>query len=156
MKICNECGGVGGLHYHNCSQYVEPQDAVLITHQKILEPTKIGLTIRQNLSHTEEFDVDHNEIIHIFESSLLREHLATDHYQGDTAYQWPATTWQMFKATHADSWWLGWLVRRHPVRMRKETRMVVIRVDRYAAYPEADVPLKDLGRPFPYEELKRL
>lgn len=63
----------------------------------------------------------------------------------------PATTWQMFKATHASSWWLGWLVHRRPVRLTAHRREVTLTATwvGYATFPDSTIVLDDkrLGSP---------
>jgi len=47
------------------------------------------------------------------------------------------TPWQHFKANHSESWWLGWLVRRRPVRTRRvtHTATLVATWDQFVGFP---------------------
>jgi hypothetical protein len=82
---------------------------------------------------------------------LVADHLADDVYTDAATVEYPRSTWQMFKHTHADSWWLRWLVRRRPVEMDAQTRMLRVEVGRYLAYPEAVVQVPKFGRPVIHE-----
>lgn len=71
----------------------------------------------------------------------------------------PATWWDHLKDTHADTWWLRWLVRRRPVatrtlraeRVERDTRRVTLSVDvgGMVLYPESALPVRpeEYGRP---------
>lgn len=66
----------------------------------------------------------------------------------------PTSTWQMFKRTHQGSWWLGWMVRRRPVRVstvsKTETKTATLTATwkGYAKFPDAAVRYPDsLGSP---------
>lgn len=76
---------------------------------------------------------------------VLADHLADDTYQAAVPVEYPATTWQMFKHTHAGSWWLSWLVSRRPVRMRVERPVLTVKVGRYLTYPEATLRVPHVG-----------
>lgn len=70
----------------------------------------------------------------------------------------PATTWQMFKSTHAHSWWLRRLVRRRGIRMVEHRRHVHMHREvtletqctEWATYPSSDyepLPPQYFGQP---------
>lgn len=87
---------------------------------------------------------------------VLAEKLATDRYYAETSFDIPASTWQMLKAKRQWTWGWRWLVRRYPVVYNTIEKRVAIKVERYASYPEADVVINKLGRPIPYERVKRI
>lgn len=64
-------------------------------------------------------------------------------------FETPATWWQHWKLDHATSWYAGWLVRRRPVRMRRENRALTLSVnlERFRHYPQSTVvvPEDQLG-----------
>lgn len=64
-------------------------------------------------------------------------------------FEIPATWWQAFKADHADSWWLAWLVSRRPVRTRVYRRegRLDIELRRYWSWPKAKVLPSEWGSP---------
>lgn len=64
----------------------------------------------------------------------------------------PTTSWQMFKQEHEKSWWLGWLVRRHPVKMKVLKHTETFSFDRYAMFPHASISRPDLGQPYIFEQ----
>jgi len=55
-------------------------------------------------------------------------------------FEFPASTWQMFKMNHAESWWLGWFVREWPVRWNTHKKLATLTVDleRYRTFPQAN------------------
>lgn len=69
----------------------------------------------------------------------------------------PATWWDHFKADHADSWWLGWLVRWRPAQMQQRCRSVRFRAawEDMALYPwQTFAPShRNLGRPVRHVEV---
>lgn len=130
------------------------QEETCTTEQKTLEVTRFykAFKVKRDI----DYDIDFNLIVHRFETDILTEHLASELYIGQTEFGYPRSTWQMFKTTHVESWWLGWLVRRRPVELHYEVKDVKIKVDRYLKYPEAKVEFKDLGHPIPYETIKEI
>ena len=65
----------------------------------------------------------------------------------------PASWWESFKQTFSDSWWLRRFVKRYPVKMTTLENTVTF--ERYARYPNADVPeqVTPLGRPIYFEDI---
>lgn len=60
-------------------------------------------------------------------------------------FSFPASPFQHWKSKHAGTRWLGWFVRRWPVRTeehRQDVRLIV-HLERYRTYPEADIPVPD-------------
>lgn len=58
-------------------------------------------------------------------------------------FSFPASPFQHWKSKHEDSRWLGWFVRRWPVRTdehRQDVRLVV-HLERFRTYPEARIPV---------------
>lgn len=93
----------------------------------------------------------------------LEDYVLAEKLVGDTktvhclsAWEVPTSTWQYFKQRHAESWWLGWLVRRRPVVLDHELqeRDHEVTFERYATYPESILELPELGRPVIVEEFK--
>lgn len=117
--------------------------------RRTLESRRVGFTLRQSLTYETDVDIP-GELAHRLSAYVLSDHIAADTYT--RTVQWPATTWQMFKSTHEESWWLSWLVRRRPVQM--VTKRVEVTVNRFLTYPEASLAVRDLGRPFIYEEVR--
>lgn len=119
-----------------------------------LEQTKLGATIVQSLEYeVHEDNWFQRALLHRLEAYALSEHLVTDRYVGERMFRTPATSWQMFKWEHAESWWLGWLVRRRPVRFSEQPHHVVVEVERKALYPQANIAVPNLGRPVIIERL---
>lgn len=93
------------------------------------------------------------QLMYRMEAMILSDTLARDTYTGTSVSRWPATTWQMFKHTNEGTWWLGWLVRRRPVRMANDTHTVEVNVERCVLYPEANMVPESFGRPVIYEQV---
>lgn len=86
------------------------------------------------------------------EAYVLKDHIAKTYHSAWVESLWPQTTWQMFKHTHRDSWWLKWLVMRKPVVYAVDKQNVTVEVDHNYIYPEANLPYRQsLGRPRKYE-----
>jgi hypothetical protein len=60
----------------------------------------------------------------------------------------PATWWQHAKQQHANTWWMGWLARRRPPRLRPVTVEATLTVDlrRFRVYPDAPPLHAEFGR----------
>jgi hypothetical protein len=130
---------------------MNPQ-AVFRTDRHVLEQRKVGATVRQSMEVQVHEDELRNQLEHRLSAYVLADHIADDVFTGTTTSEWPETTWQMFKSRHESSWWLGWLVRRRPVRMHTERQTVEIQVSRYLNYPEATLRIESLGRPVIFEQ----
>jgi hypothetical protein len=82
-------------------------------------------------------------------AKVLTERLPDRHYAMATTvtFEHPATTWQMFKSRHADSWWLRWLVDRRPVRMATQSRQAtaILDISDYLAYPHQTRVIPEMG-----------
>lgn len=83
-------------------------------------------------------------------SEVLAQRLDCRKAERVVSFEEPASAWQMFKRNHAESWWLGWLVRRRPVRNVTHRKAVSLEVEAFAAYPDARIalPPDDFGRAF--------
>lgn len=114
---------------------------------------RVGDTFRSQITtETDPFvEFEFNRRVHRLESFVLAEKLAEDEYKDHVELMLPSSVWQHFKANHAASWWLGWLVRRRTVQYTTIRHELVVKVKRYASYPEANVPIERLGRPIPWE-----
>lgn len=89
-------------------------------------------------------------------SYVLSDHITDDTYRASTTFEYPRSTWHMFKSRHAESWWLRWLVRRRPIQMATERRTVAVKVERYLGYPDATIRTPDLGPAFIYETARQI
>lgn len=87
------------------------------------------------------------------ESHVLADRIATSterHLVAQHSCSFPTSPWQFFKQRHADSWWLGWLVRRRPVRLdaRTKTYHRTVTIGRDVTFPECTRQYPDdFGRP---------
>jgi len=125
----------------------------------ILERLRIGAqsALSPSMAHSADFDA----IVDPFTGALVARITAAVHAQRiadgtvtvakEIVHDWPATTWQMFKGRHADSWWLAWLVRRRPVVktcQRREVELTATWVG-HAMFPDSTIVIDDnrLGAP---------
>jgi len=132
------------------------RDDVFQAEQKTLRQYRVGHSFRSKM-HTEvDLDLERDEQIHRLESFVLQEHLADDIYIDAHPYTTPKTWWDMFKLTFAATWWLGWLVKRRPAQFERHVVKSAVKVERYASYPEANIDVPQLGRPIPFESVRRL
>lgn len=87
---------------------------------------------------------------HQLVASVLAEKLPPERVaeQKTFTFSVPASPWQQFKSSHAESWWLRWLVRRRPAAMVTHGFVgeLTVDLDRYWAYPEARVA-RGMGTP---------
>ena len=133
-------------------------DAVYQAHQKKLQPHRVGSSFMTSMS--EEVDqythLEKDRQVHRLEAFVLREHLADDFYEEVLVVTQPKTWWDHFKIDFQHTWWGRFLYNHFPPEFTHDNHMVRVKVERYASYPEADVAIPQLGRPIPFEQLKRL
>ena len=128
--------------------------------QKVLERLSVGA--RYVISHAvlEQYEDAgshiNGELVRSLRSRVLADHLADDVFTASTSFEAPRSTWQMFKQTHAESWWLRWLVERHPVEMATQRRDVAVNVARYLTYPDAAIRTPEFGPHVIYETARQI
>lgn len=83
-----------------------------------------GVMLRQ-LSVNESYSFLEDELYVQLTAAVLGKKLpgGVHHASAYVTFTAPATTWQMFKQTHDRSWWLGWLVRKYPVKTATFAKM---------------------------------
>lgn len=111
----------------------------LSTERLTLEQMRVGASTAvgdRALLHVEEnlSDIVGGLMVRL-ESMVLAERLVGDAVTGSATVAFPSTPWQFFKERHAEAWWLGWLVRRHPVTRATQLVQTRGRVERHATYP---------------------
>lgn len=111
---------------------------------KVLE--KLRLADAQYVSRKFAVEVDQDHLALIadrlavrMETTVLADHLVADHYESHRWVNVPASWWQHFKDTYADSWWLRWLVRRRPPIFDAQHVSMCVSFDRWATYPYARI-----------------
>jgi hypothetical protein len=124
--------------------------------QRVSHQWRTGPSFQQTINYEEVLRTDFDDRLHILEGYVLSEHLADDYYEDTFYYDVPKSTWQMFKFIHAASWWLGWFVSRWPVKNNTKSLKTAVQVGRYVNYPEAHIPIKDLGHPYLFETMRPL
>jgi len=133
-------------------------ESVYQAEQKKLRQMRVGSSFVSSMR--EEVDpyvqLEKDRQVHRLEAMVLQEHLADDHYEEILVVTQPKTWWDHFKIDHLDSWWGRWLNTHFPSEYNSENHLVRVKIERYASYPEADVAVPQLGRPIPFETLKRL
>lgn len=148
----------------------QPDELRLATEQIQLELQEVGATVRSTA--TLEVFEDPGQflvgmgraLVHRLKAYVLTQHLVGDTFETtvmrqvpvEVPYEVPASWWQHFKLQH-----LPTVSRWRPVRYRKETASatavalvpVKVKFDRYAAYPDANIAIRDdrLGKPVLWE-----
>lgn len=127
------------------------------TAQRTFVPKKFGAYTMASMRMSKDVDnldaMMRDQLVYRLEAMVLSDTIARDTYTGRRVSRWPATTWQMFKHTNEGTWWLGWLVRRRPVRMAEDKHTVEVNVERCVLYPEANMVPESFGRPVIYEQV---
>lgn len=134
------------------------EDEVVVT-QKTLEILHNYQSVRiprGDIELSTDWDLDFNQMIVRVSQDVAAEKLAEQYYTGHRSVSYPRSTWQMFKQTHKDSWWLGWLVRQCPVKKETEWVEMTVKVDRYLKYPDLKIPKPGMGRPLIHEIVKEV
>jgi len=74
-------------------------------------------------------------------TAVWTENLPPEQVQTEHTYSFsiPATWWQHAKQQHYNTWWMGWIARRRPPRMRERTitGTFVVHLHRFRVYPDA-------------------
>ena len=123
---------------------------------RIAHQFRMGRFMQDELEYEALLETEFDRVLHRIETFVLQEHLADDVYSQDYATVVPSSTWQMFKSLHYLSWWLGWFVRRWPVKHITTKHTVAVQVGRYVNYPESHIAIPKLGHPFLFEKMRRL
>ena len=116
-------------------------------HEETYDILEIGTTIRQSLTEEVDSATARVAVIRKFRANILAKHLEDETFVVQYRYKTPASWWQMFKETYMLTWWLGWFVSRYPVKWQEHTAFENLLVERYAAFPEANVFPKNMGKP---------
>ena len=96
-----------------------------------------------------------DQLVYRLEAEVLADRLVGDTKTAHGALFFPASPWQFFKGKHSSSWWLGWLVRRRPVRNDEHPYTATVTFERYATYPYSRLhPHPDLGRAVLLEQFR--
>ena len=164
-KNCSPYGRVEAYQAGNLSENdLEPPrdmrfpDRPLVVETKTLQQLRVGSSfrIRTELINDDALAFEMKAQGVKLEAFVLQEHLADDHYEEILEVTQPKTWWDHFKIDHLDSWWGRWLNTHFPPEYDSQLHLVRVKVERYANYPEADIEIPGLGRPVPYEKLRRL
>jgi hypothetical protein len=127
--------------------------------RRVLNRQRIGTyrVVSRYVLENAELELVENEVGNLV-FQLISEVL-TEHITGDSKtvrLDVPASWWQNFKETYKDFWGFRLFVKRYPPKM--ETLENTVTFDRYARYPNADVPvqpLAGLGRPIFVESINQ-
>ena len=118
----------------------------------------IQRTVIEKLKLAEDVDVEIEQgyLAERFTAHLITYVLAEKLLSDTQDVMWhvrvPATSWQMFKQEHEFSWWLGWLVRRRPVKEKMLHHTDTFTFDRYALFPHSSLSHPYLGEPYIFEQ----
>lgn len=132
------------------------EDERIILTEKQLEILRMYKSFRvPKAKLRQDFDIDFNQIRYTFEAELVADKLSEEFYTDYFHYNFPKTSWQMFKSEHESSWWLGWLVRRRPVEYEHYVKTMKVKLDRYFTYPAMELDRK-MGSPVKFERITRV
>lgn len=148
-------------HFEELMENAEPITKQPIIKQPpiVLERLKVGKTrfIPQEtyVQIVEGWDPMRQEVrgmILEVEAYVLADKCVEDQQVYRPLFWFPSSPWQHFKHKHRESWWLGWLVRRRPVRQTAWGKSMEVDFTRYATYPKATYPVPpEFGKPVWYE-----
>lgn len=131
--------------------------------QIILERLRVGASHRvsnyilQNMEVRQWVDNLSDSIAYQFRSDVLARTLGTDRATVPVCFEHPASTWQMFKHSHRDGRWLGWMARRWPVRMTEVAKYATFETKERVAFPDATIRFpKELGNPIYFQTVEVL
>jgi hypothetical protein len=103
--------------------------------------TSVGAAVRASLRPRLDEDI-WGGLVYRLTADVLAEKLPPESFERSSKYTWrfPSSPWQHFKQNHAESWWLGWLVRRRPVQLTNhvKTAILTVNLDRYRTFPQAN------------------
>lgn len=117
------------------------------------------------IANSMEFSIEQDifdRMAYELKTEVLAERLPPVEVTERTSLFFPSSSWQLFKEEHTESWWLGWLVRRRPVRRKARPVALTVGFDRYRTFPECTYQVPDalggyvnvaIQRPIRWEEL---
>lgn len=167
-KPCSPYGTIEALQAGNISENdLEPQrltqDEIYKqpryeAERKTLRQLRVGSSFMVKTeiddSSALAFEMDARKIN--LEAYVLQEHLADEYFEETVHVRSPYSWWDMLVNTKRETWWGKWLHKWYTVKFFDEFYPVKVKVERFANYPEADIAVPSLGRPVPYESLRRL
>ena len=128
-------------------EYPEPiSDIVTLERLRLASHAEVPAAIAHSMEISQFKDVIFDRLVYKLSAEVLAEKLPPAEVTERTSVSFPSSSWQLFKEEHAESWWLGWLVRRRPVRRKAHPVALTVGFDRYRTFPECNYVFpKDLG-----------
>ena len=87
-----------------------------------------------------DYNIDFDQYRIMLRAYMLAEQIAEDTYVGWREVPVVDSTFQMFKETNQDKWWMRWFVKRYPIKIGSTDVKVEVVVDRYLKYPDMVIP----------------
>jgi hypothetical protein len=120
-----------------------------------LERLKVGMAgrIHPSILSTAEVEYTTKNLLLQIHAYILADRLPPESVteRARVSFAHPLSPFQHWKHKHQYSWWLRWFVRRWPVTLAHEIRVVELEVilERYRTYPAAnfDAPPEHFGYP---------
>lgn len=130
-------------------------EKVVLDRVRLDARTRVSPYLLHNMEVSQWADHLTGSIVLAFRTEVLAKTLATETTSVQVDFESPASTWQMFKHSHREGRWLGWMARRWGVRMATQTKSKAVEVKTRAAFPDCDMVFpKSLGNPVLYRTLE--
>lgn len=126
-------------------------EKVVLEQMRVAASTSVARPVLEQATLNSWVDPLVDSLVARLESYVLADKTVGDSLSVALVLTFPTSPWQFFKQRHAESWWLGWLVRRRPVRTERHADTRVVTFERYNTYPEATIRVRELGRPVVFE-----
>ena len=127
----------------------EPRtEQIVLDRLRIAAQHRLSPYVLHNMELSTWTDPVMGDLVLRLQSDVLAKTLETREAFQTVTFEHPATTWQMFKHSHRDGRWLGWLARRWPVRMEATHKSARFEMQARLAFPDCSYVFpKELGRP---------
>jgi len=130
---------------------VSPAEPVTLEYIKAAVSQRVSPEFAESIRANVRRDPVSGALIRSLTAYVLTERLPPEQITAwkTFAFDVPASPWQQFKASHADDWWMRWLVARRPARVvtHRFVGELVAKVDRRYAWPKARVMPQNWGDP---------
>lgn len=128
--------------YYGLDAMAPSVEALTLERLKLGLQMRVGAHVLDSLRLERQQDMIYNDLLYRLEASVLAEKLPPEKVERSkvVTLDFPASSWQHFKQEHSESWWLGWLVRRRPIRYQalEQTATLTVDLERYRTFPQCN------------------